>query len=218
MNIPRRTVASMTTAASLFIASALVVTPSFAFTVYETGALGPTGLTSNIGAGIYSDQFIGVRFAVNSDVTTTAVGGHFGTQSFVGNNQFFGAIVALSGPSDFPDSADLSTPDVLGATLLTFPGPSADISAPLSVSLAPGNYALIFGTGLFGATGEGGGAAFNNNMIGVPDFISYRTLDQWNVATIDGARFFITGIPEPNTAVLILMAFTQMILTRRRIR
>ncbi len=39
-----------------------------------------------------------------------------------GGAEFFGAIVSLSGPTDLPDSIDLTGPDVLGTTLISVPG------------------------------------------------------------------------------------------------
>jgi hypothetical protein len=209
----------LATTASLIVVYGWFASQLHAFTVFETATLGQTGLTPS-GVGIYNDQFVGAKFELASSVTTTAIGGHFGTTTPIGNNQFFGAIVALSGPNDFPDSADLSTPDVLGTALLTFPNLSAEISAPLSVSLTQGHYALVFGSGLFGATGNGGGATLNNNTIGAPSWISYRPLDNWNVSNLDGARFFVTAIPEPTAAMLLAVGWSWVFVSapRRRAR
>ncbi len=74
--------------------------------------------------------------------------------------QVYAGVVALAGQFDIPDSTDLSTPDVVGVTLLTPISPSANVSANLVLTLPPGWYALVFGSGLFGATGA---LAINNN-------------------------------------------------------
>src|SRR5262245_21235517 len=75
--------------ASLLFAYGWFASQLHALTIFETATLGPTGLTSNLGVGIYYDQFLGARFELTSSVTTTAIGGHFGTTSVIGNNQFF---------------------------------------------------------------------------------------------------------------------------------
>jgi hypothetical protein len=155
-----------------------------------------------------------------STITTTTIGGHFGTyESPSGNGQFFGGIVALTSAADLPDSIDLATPDVLATTRLTFPYPSADVSAPLTVTLNPGHYALVFGSGLFGATGYGG-AKLNNGTLGDPSWITTPNSDiqlPWADANIDdGMRFFITAVPEPNAAALVAIATFAILALRRR--
>ena len=127
--------------------------------LFESGTLGPTGipysLLSNTVPGTNINQFVfpGVRFQLTQRAVTSAVGGHF-VEEFGGT--FFGAIVALDDESDFPDSADLSTPDVLGFSILAFPNPSAEVFGDLEIHLDSGWYALVFGSGLFETYGSGG--------------------------------------------------------------
>jgi len=124
--------------------------------IFETATQGPSAPIAPDNYTVTSVQFLGARFVVDSTVKTTSIGGHFISDGGpAGNGKFFGGIVALTTQSDFPDSIDLSTPDVLGTTLLTFPDPSSEVSAPLEVTLSPGIYAVVFGTGLFGATSSG---------------------------------------------------------------
>ena len=91
--------------------------------------------------------------------------------------QIFGAIVRLDDFSDVPDSFDLSTPDVLGVSLLTPPGCSNEVSAPLSLELEPGTYALVFGSGLFGATGAAFAPTGSDSDIGTPYIAQCRAPD-----------------------------------------
>jgi len=120
--------------------------------IFEWGTPGPTAQTHGYPIGDFS--FNGLRFFLPVAVTTETIGGHFG-----GRGDLFGAIVSLSGPSDFPDSADLSTADVRGTGRVVLssgePVASQVFSALLRVGLTPGWYGLVFGSGLFGATGEG---------------------------------------------------------------
>lgn len=155
----------------------------------ETGSLGPIGQRS--GAAVYNEQFLGVRFEITQTVTTETVGGHFRGL----DGSFFAAIVALDQETDFPDSVNLSTPDVLGTTLLAAPFLSDEVTSRLSLTLRPGWYALMFGSGLFGATGEAA-ATQNNPPIGSH---SYFFWSQGNGIYLDSdfgrVRFFLTGRP-----------------------
>ena len=54
-------------------------------------------------------------------------------------NTIFGAIIALTGPADFPDSRNLSTPDVLSVTSISLPSSSGDTFGDLNISLSPGS-------------------------------------------------------------------------------
>lgn len=98
-----------------------------------------------------SDNFwSGFRFQVTGGaVTTVGMGLHVS-----GTSPVFGALVALTGPTDWPDSANLTTPDVLGTTVIAFPGfPAGSASGPITASLPAGWYMAIFGKGAFGASG-----------------------------------------------------------------
>jgi hypothetical protein len=181
-----------------------------AATIFESGALGPTGIArgSVSAANVSATVFNGVRFQLTSPVLTTQVGGHF-VGSPGTTDTFFGAIVQLDDPNDFPDSGDLSTPDVLGATVIAFPEPSAEVWGNLALSLDPGWYALIFGSGLFGATGDGA-MPLNNPDIGTPTYIGYQSgavLGWGNLINpiFRNYRFVVQGhlVPEPPALLLV---------------
>ena len=151
---------------------------------YATASLGTTGQSS--GLGVTTSQYLGTRFQVTEAVEIVEIGGHL--QSSGGS--LFGAVIGLTGPDDFPDSNDLSTPDVLGVGLIPETLPSADVTAPLSLHLEPGWYALMFGSGLFGADGFGS-APNNNTDIGSPSYFSRGTDAQFYANNFDGVRFMI---------------------------
>lgn len=201
-----------------------------AATIFESGTLGPTGvtfaeLTSQAvpGTNVTEDVFVGVRFHLDQPVVTTQVGGHFvGSET----GDFFGAIIALSNENDFPDTTDLSSADVLGHTLLAFPSPSAEVLGDLNLQLSPGWYALAFGSGLFGATANGG-AVRNGIDIDDPAYISLGPNVGWrNLAgtsiPFDNHRFFIRGVivPEPvsNTIAIFISILLPIITPRWNIR
>jgi len=198
-------------------------------TIFETGILGPVGVTrlEILSQGVPSTSvenqvFTGTIFELTRPATVTRIGGHF-----VGGyepNQFFGAIVALSGPSDFPDSEDLSTPDVLGVAQLIFPHPSDEVFGDLRITLEPNWYALVFGSGLFNTDGIGG-AVRNNFDIGEQTYIGWQAngtgwFDLAELASFvifENHRFVIEGtfVPEPTTLLSVLVAMSSFSFWRR---
>jgi hypothetical protein len=201
-------------------------------TIFESGTLGPTGIPySGLGggtapgsSGVTPDVFSGVRFELSDPVLTSRVGGHFVADPRLDSTSFFGAIVRLESGTDFPNSGDLSTSDVVGATLLTFPHPSAEVFGNLAVRLNPGWYALVFGSGLFGATG-GGAAVLNNPDIGSPTYFGHQPSSGWFEISpphgpFENFRLVVEGIvvPEPSsvTTSLLLVAFFVPLSTSKR--
>lgn len=85
---------------------------------------------------------------------------------------------------------------------------SAEVSGKLSLDLKPGWYALIFGSGLFGADGFGvavrngsdlDNPAYLGGQATIPDF-------WWDLPSMfTGQRFFIEGqeVPEPQANGLL---------------
>jgi hypothetical protein len=199
---------------------------TLAGTIFETGTIGPTGITRNEllsqqvpGTNVSNEVFVAARFTLLRPALTTRVGGHF--VGGFSTNSLFGAIVHLEDESDVPDSDDLSSSDVIGTTVLTFPDPSDEIFGDLSVRLEPGLYAVIFGSDLFGT--DGVGAAVRNGIdhgtqsyfAWQPGSSSWHELDSF----FANHRFVVEGsiIPEPTTATLIGFLLLSQ-LSRRRPR
>ena len=201
-----------------FVALAVAANNASAATIFESGTLGPTGLAqgSVAATNINSNVFTGVRFQLSQSVITTQVGGHFVSQS---NGIFFGAVVKLESENDFPNSNNLSTSDVLGTSTLTFPSPSAEVFGNLNLSLEPGWYALVFGSGLFGTSGDG--AAPRNNLdLGNPTYIGWQPgtgwLDLTSLSTIfQNHRFVVLGDVVPECASSILMIVAALLLSSK---
>jgi hypothetical protein len=214
----------------LLLLQPLLPAPAFAEILFESGTLGPTGIYINeIGGGVdpagavVSDfVFDGVRFEIMKAAITTRIGGHFVADPRH-NDSFFGTIVRLDNAMDFPDSGDLSTPDVLGTTLLTFPNPSAEAFGDLEIHLDPGWYALLFGSGLFGASGSGA-MPLNNSDIGSPMYIGFQPWAGVGWGNLDPVfndyRFVVEGlfVPEPSASVLIAMLASSTFAIQFRLR
>ena len=140
----------------------------------ESAVLGATGENGGYAItagqrGFFSPQFLGWRFEVDNTLQVTDIGGHLASFGSI-----FGALVSLNNPNALPQGSPFFPEEVLASTTFTAGFPSSDITTPLSVTLAPGNYALIFGAGLFGATGSG---IMPNNNFDLP-----------------GASYFIWGM------------------------
>jgi hypothetical protein len=155
----------------------------------------------------------------------TDIGGHFFTPFTVGNNKIFGALVRVSGPSAPPTPADLSGSDVLGTTLITLPPAltSDNVSGPLSLTLTPGWYAVIFGSGKFGATSDLASSIILSdgqpaNVNGVVTY-ALRQSDGLQLFEQAGSRYFVEGqllaAPEPSTVALLAVGLGIIGLARR---
>jgi len=173
----------------------LIAGPVSAALIYESAATGPT-LQTSVGGTLIDDTFFtAVNFEVVAPVTTGSIGAHM-IEIGSGSEPVFGAIVALTGPGDVPDSPNLSTPDVLGFTLINPPDPSDNRAGNLRLTLSPGWYALVFGSGQFGATGEAG-ALSNNTPNGFSQIYVIRQSDGLVIPQAGGPRLFIDSTPVP---------------------
>jgi hypothetical protein len=132
-----------------FAAPAAAQTP----VLLESATLGATGL--NWGTSITEAQLVGWRFEIDAPLQVEAIGGHLLGIPAVGNGQIFGALIRLASIDVFP-AGDPFTPEETVATVVFQPAfPSTELLVPLAVALEPGAYALVFGSDLFGATGNG---------------------------------------------------------------
>lgn len=189
--------------------------------LFESGMLGPTGLAQGEvpGTNVRPGVINGVRFELSEPVKVDEIGGHF-----VGElgGSFFGAIVQLDSESDFPNSGDLSSSDVLDTADLNFPTLSAETFGEVDVQLEPGWYAVLFGSGLFDTLGAGV-APRNNPDIGNPDYIGFQEGIGWHRLGLTGTvpfvdhRFVLKGqvVPEPSTIAICTIGFICFMLHKR---
>ena len=203
---------------SLLLAALLLIVPTAqAAPYYESGTMGATN--QNGGDFLGNSQFIGARFIVSSPVTIDRIGGHIGrSTTSTASEQLFGVICQLSGMSDMPDSLNLSTPDILAVTLFTPPLASNDLAIPITpVTLGPGTYGVLFGSGLFGATARGF-IPFNSTNVGLPSFFWRDSVPQWRNGGLPPGRLTVyeVGAPAPEPATLALLATAGLPALRRR--
>lgn len=169
--------------------------------------------------GSFAQQAFGVRFQITQPVQVTAVGvALYGNEISSG---LFGEIFPLSGPTSFPLSDPYSSVG-LGRAQFTFSSQLADVSAPLSVTLSLGYYALVVG---MADEGEAGipMTGTDNPGFGQGSYIAYLGGDsfpsppfpRWQTVSA-GMRFLLRSevnaseIPEPLS--LFLMGWGLMLL------
>jgi hypothetical protein len=159
----------------------------------KTGQGGGTSVSGGA-----TKQWLGARFHLSQDAAVTSVGGEL--VQFNGN-ALFAAIVRLDGPTSLPHGSPFDAQELLAETTFSAPAPSALVNVPLAVSLAPGDYGLVFGSGMFGASGEGAMPS-ETNLSNSSYFYWYDPTGQghpvWNQGTFPPAYFVVNGtVPEP---------------------
>lgn len=194
--------------------------------LFSTATLAGTGATPEEmnaqtvpGLSIDNAAHGGARFYLDTPVLVEEVGGHFVKLAGTTGGTFYGAIVRLDSETDLPDSRDLSTPDVLGSTVIGFPDVSSDVYGELDLRLEPGWYGVVFGSGRFGANGVGGAPRTNSDLGSPSRFMSISGLAWGNgipgIGT--GVRYVVRGhaIPEPTSIAIVCCSLAFVAATGR---
>lgn len=177
----------------------------------DAGIIFSTANYTGVDTGEYivsDDRYFGVGFTLDATTQIRGIGGQFGGFP---SGTIFGAIVPLTSagslPSFTPSTIEANS---LGHVVFAAPSATTDLTEPLNITLSAGSYGLVFGSGAFGADGWGG-LGDGNTPIGSPSFFTYLSFDldgnSWETASMDGARFTITGAPEASTWVMMLAGF-----------
>jgi hypothetical protein len=222
---------SCISAGVVFIALAKSSITQAATITLESARLDTTGQRDGIvissDESIGTNQFLGWRFQLTNPLQVTDIGGHLASRSNFGNGEIFGAIISLSNSNAIPQGEPFKLGEVPGQVLATTsfnPGfPSRDVTVPLFVTLNPGNYALIFGTGLFGASGYGFMPRSQQDFPGSSYFFSVDTFWEGG-SNFSSVRFVVKGesdiftsIPEPTcTLGLLTLGISGAGLLRKR--
>ena len=197
--------------------------PVSATTLYQSATMGTSGQTS--GALVSANQFLGAAFTLTNAAQITAVGGHISRDGDIADGSLFAAIVSLSGslPTGAPFDSSLIT-----ETTFTAPVTSEDIVVPLSVTLSPGTYALVFGSGLFGATGSGAMTTNNTDLPGATYFfcdgVDHNVWCPGSATcppgNISNTRFTVYGelVPEPGSFGLMAIGVLTLLAVKARAR
>lgn len=182
-----------------------------------------------------NSNFVGVSFAVAEATTTLEVGANIdafgkisgGSSGDGGNGLVFAEVVSLSSLSSVPSVPGSSGNSIvawlqandLGHALLNVPSIAGDASTIIHFgsALSAGNsYAVIFGSGLYGATG-GINLTSGNATIGEPNLFNTVGGDTFSPYGYDtGIRIYATS-PVPLPAALpLLVSGISLVLGRSR--
>ena len=175
-------------AAAAVACATLLPAPVYGASVLETATLGPTGQTGG-GAVVNGSSWFGAVVSLESDAQVVSVGAHLRETAPA---SLFAAILPIDPMTGVPPCLDLSCAEA--TALLAAPTPSDEVTVPLDVVLDAGDYAVVFGSGAAGASGQAV-APLNNPTLGSPTFLG-RVFFQgdfiWvpQMGPID-ARFFV---------------------------
>lgn len=182
--------------------------PASAVLIFESASGGATSAYSGTSVGGSSKQIYGAAFSITQNIDVTAIGGLFFSQGYPFPDDIFGALIALDSLDDVPVGSGLAESDVMGyATFHVGATTPHEVMAPLSVRLAPGSYAVVFGSGEFGTSGIA--ALPLTGSVYAQNYLVYNTDGgQWYGGT-GGGRVFVEGsvapVPEPSQIALVLV-------------
>jgi hypothetical protein len=157
-------------------------------------------------------QILGARFHVSGTVAVDHIGAHFVKSD---GGVIYGAIASLSGSPALP-SGTPGNFNPIAETTFSVPNKDSNQLVALSATLGPGDYALLFGSNRFGATGTAAIAGGDKDKGNPSTF--YSTATDWLNSPLPGSRFLVTGhflgdgggtdhppseAPEPATLALV---------------
>ncbi len=187
------------------VACALALISAKADIIYESALLGPQ---SDSGTLINAQQFMGTRFHLDNPAAVQQVGG-----AFYSSGTIFGGIFSLSGPTAFPSGNPIDVAPLALTVFVAAYSPFAwDIRTPLDVTLGPGDYALVFGSGLYGATGFGVATTDNIDVPGSSClwwngwYAPSAAWWNWDPGFSGPVRFVVEGVTVPEPGCLSIFA------------
>jgi hypothetical protein len=188
--------------------------PADAEVIYESSTMGPTGQTT--GTIISNKQFFGSRFYISQQTQVTAIGGHLAGCHIQGG--IFGAIVSIDSFSDFPNGHPFNTTEVIAYKVFTPTFPSSDYRTSFSAELSPGYYALVFGSGLYGAKSETYMPALGQTDLSSGQYIFWDGYydSAWKNVIYGMGRFVVEGTVVPEPSSLLLFSLGAAIVRKRR--
>ncbi|MEM8960578.1 MAG: hypothetical protein AAGD38_03795 [Acidobacteriota bacterium] len=165
-----------------------------ATTIFETATLGAIGQSGAGTFAINSTTFLGASFTTTDTFNLTSIGGHVVATDGQAGQTIFVALVPVLG-NGLPADTDL-TNDAIFASVVEAPQTSDEIKLLTgNIELPPGNYAVVFGSGQFGATGSARMPG-NDIDLGSPNYF-FSSAGSWFTGGLTNSRFFLNGFSGP---------------------
>jgi hypothetical protein len=184
--------------------------------IYESATLANEGTDTMTLTSYTLDytQYLASRFHIDDPVDVTSIGGHL-----IGDhNTLFGAILSLDSPSSLPTGDPINMSEVVAYGVFGSSEiyPSKDYRLPLSVVLDPGDYAVVFGSDLFGAFGDGGMIYIGQEDLPGASYICWIDSTGWFEPPDSGMRFVVEGTVIPEPSAVLLLSLGGLLLARKR--
>ena len=202
-------------AVGLFLSTAVIAQDD----LYSSASIGNEGQQG--GFFTNSTQFLASRFVVPDGETWLVgdVGGHIQSWGDTGNDLIFAAVIEVD-PGGTPPGPRFDGTVIRGSLTFTPTGDSSsDNHNAMNLTLEAGGYALVFGSGEFGATGVGvmatsGSTGSVDTGLGAGSYMFMGANGNWNNGGFNAVHFGLTEVPEP--ATLALLGLGALMLVRRR--
>lgn len=175
--------------------------------ILETAPLG----TTNGGTSISPSQYLGARFTISQPALISGVGGHVKSYGTDGEDRtIFVSIAPVTTPEGFPSDTTLSE-SLFSATLEPpynlvgpYPYQVPETIVPTDFVVPAGNYAIVFGSGLFGATGSAW-MPLSGPIQSLPWFFSMNrnSGDYWRNLNEQPMRFVVEALVGIDNSILV---------------
>lgn len=167
------------------------------------------------GFSVGDEAFLGSRFTLTQAFDVDAIGGAFSINNPAGD-EIFGAIIQMQGllPQGTATTPFNNT-EVLASVTFSASN-TGDTIVPLPITLAAGDYAVVFGSGLFGATASNAMDDDGVSTVQGLDSFFYRSGDNWFNGATDKTRFLVFGEAVPEPGSLAVLGMGALLAGRRR--
>ncbi len=165
----------------------------------ESAQLGAPGQVG--GTAVGTNLYVGWRFETSVPVAVEQVGGHmYAIPDQPGD--IFAALVRLPSLTSMPEGSPFTETELVAETTFRPNFPSDNFLTPLSATLIPGSYALVFGSGLFDAVGGAGLVNGSDQPYILPtsksSYLSWQvptpgSPPMWLPAQAENMRFVVVG-------------------------
>lgn len=222
--------------ASAVVAAMITAVPAYADVgLFQTATTNPNAVSNDVTFTIQGDGttpnslFFGADFTLTQTTRISAIGAAFANTATTssdgnGNEEIFGAIVSVDPTTGLPFQTIENLASITRGDAVFTPTTDGDTTVALPLLLGAGTYAVVFGSGLFGATGDAdllaGENIVNSPLVFEDDFgvdgNGNPLTGSFGPASESDVRLFVNAAPEPASATLLGAGLVLAALVRRR--